>query len=249
VRIEMAKRVFLGLAVVWAATVGVAWPDEAKPGSAAPPEGTKVESLGEQRYRLGGIEFHSGTREIRIPCEVNAKEGVLEYVLVHEQGKRHESLLVTSVSPFQLQIVLNLLRYRAGRGELFDALLPPGPPPPLQPRGEAVEVWVEWETARPHPVNGVILDQSTGEAMEPGPWIFNGSEVIAGKFQAEVEGSILALYRDPLAMFNHPNPRMTDDENWFPLGRFLPEIGHPVTLTLRPALSQEPEPKPKPKTP
>jgi len=233
----MTGRVFMVMAVVWAGAGWTAWPEDAKALAPVPAE-AQVESLGEQRYRLGVIEFHSGTREIRIPCEVNAKEGILEYVLVHEQGKRHESLLTTAVSPYQLQIVLNLLRYRAGRGDLFDGMLPPGPPPPIQPPGEAVEVLVEWETAPAHPVNGVILDQSTGAPMAAGPWVFNGSEVIAGKFQAEVEGSILALYRDPLAMLNSPHTDALDDENWFPMGRFLPEIGHRVILTLRPFVPQ-----------
>lgn len=195
----------------------------------------KVESLGNGRFRLGGIEFDSGTRAIRFPCKVNTKHDVLEYVLVHEQGKVHESLLTTAVSPLQLQIVLKLLSYVQGRGELFDAYLPPGDaPPPPEPLGQTVELWVEWDQKPPMPVNQAIRDRTTGVALERGPWVLTGSEVIKGKFQAELEGSVIALYRDPLAMFNSPHSRMVDDENWFPIDAALPEAGKPVTLTIRP---------------
>lgn len=194
-----------------------------------------VESLGEGRFRLGEIEFHSGTRAIRLPCKVNTKQDVLEYVLVHEQGKVHESLLTTAVSPLQLQIVLKLLNYTQGRGELLDAYLPPGEaPPPREAPGETVELLVEWDRNPVVSLNPVIRDRTTDAPLERGPWILTGSEVINGKFQAEVEGSIIALYRDPLALFNSPHPRMVDDENWFPIEKALPGAGQPVTLTIRP---------------
>ena len=204
-------------------------------GAESDPASPQVESLGEGRFRLGGIEFASGSRAIRIPCLVNNKVDVLEYVLVHEQGKVHESLLTTAVSPLQLQVVLKLLTYTQGRGELLDAFLPPGSPPPAEAAGEAVELWIEWDQQHAHSANLSILDRTTNAPLEPGPWICTGSEVIEGKFQAEVEGSIIALYRDPLAMFNSPHPRMTDDENWVAMGKDLPETGHPVTLVIRPA--------------
>jgi hypothetical protein len=84
------------------------------------------------------------------------------------------------------------------------------------------------------PVNQAIRDRTTGVALERGPWVLTGSEVIKGKFQAELEGSVIALYRDSLAMFNSPHSRMVDDENWFPIDAALPEAGKPVTLTIRP---------------
>ena len=210
-------------------------------GGAAAPElasgsDAKVESLGDGKFRLGLIEFESKARSIRVPCKVDIKQDVLEYVLVHEQGKVHESLLTTAASPLHLQIVLKLLNYGQGKGDLLNSFLPPGTPHPVEKVGEAVEILVESEGRPPRLVNQCILDRTTNAPLEPVPWVCTGSEVIDGKFQAEVEGSIIALYRDALAMFNSPHPRMTDDENWFPVGAELPEAGQPVTLILRPAL-------------
>jgi len=201
----------------------------------APAASPQVESLGQGRFRLGVIEFDSTTRAIRFPCRVNLKEDVLEYVLVHAQGKTHESLLTTEVSPLQLQMALKLLSYAQGKGDLLDAFLAPGEEASPQPAGESVEILIEWDNAPQRPVNGVIRDRTAAGPLEPGPWICTGSEVIDGKFQAEVEGSIIALYRDPFAMFNSPHPRTRDDENWFPIGKELPEVDQPVILTIRPS--------------
>jgi len=199
-----------------------------------PAPAPQVESLGQGRFRLGLIEFDSNTRAIRLPCRVNLKTDVLEYVLVHAQGKTHESLLATEVSPLQLQTVLKLLSYAQGKGDLLDAFLAPGEQASPQPAGESVELLIEWDNAPPRPVNSVIRDRTADAPLENGPWVTTGSEVIDGKFQAEVEGSIIALYRDPLAIFNSPHPRMRDDENWFPIATELPEVDHPVVLTIRP---------------
>ena len=205
-----------------------------------PASDAEVQSLGEGRFRLGEIEFDSGSRSIWLPCTVNTKQDVLEYVLVHEQGKVHESLLTTAVSPLQLQIVLKLLNYRQGKGELLNAYLPPGEtPPPPEPPGEAVELLVEWDEEPPVSVNQTILDRTTNGPLEPTPWILTGSEVINGKYQAELEGSIIALYRDPLAMFNSPHARMVDDENWFAIDIALPKAEHRVVLTIRPSSAKK----------
>ncbi|NOX98302.1 MAG: hypothetical protein GXP30_00950, partial [Verrucomicrobia bacterium] len=84
----------------------------------------KVKSLGDHRYQLGDIIFNGKTREIRFPATMNLEKGLLEYVLVTEEGKMHESLLGTKVRPAQLQIVLKLCHYRDGVGDTFDALYP-----------------------------------------------------------------------------------------------------------------------------
>ncbi|MEM0968119.1 MAG: hypothetical protein AAGJ31_02105, partial [Verrucomicrobiota bacterium] len=65
-------------------------------------------------------------------------------------------------------------------------------------------------------------------------WVWTGSEVRGGRFQAEVEGSIIALYRDALAMLNLKHERAGDDENWFPIEEQMPAVGASVEVILRP---------------
>lgn len=201
----------------------------------SPPAAPLVEEAGENRYRIGEIELDGATREIRFPAVVNQEEGALEYILVKDQGKVHESLLRTGISPAHLQVALKLLRYRAGWGRLFDHLWPPGEAPLREAAGEEVELFVSWEGSEPVPLQKAIRDRGTGEAMDRAPWIFTGSDVIDGEFQAEVEGSIVAIYRDGLAMINSAHPESLNDENWLPVAGVLPPPETKVQVIIRPS--------------
>jgi hypothetical protein len=51
--------------------------------------------------QIGEVTFDPKTRQIRVPCSFNMVEGLLEFALVHENGKIHESLqlhLFTQIS-------------------------------------------------------------------------------------------------------------------------------------------------------
>lgn len=221
------KTIGIGVLVLsWASVLAVA-ADEPSPAPA-------VVQTGENQYRVGTVQLNAVTREIRFPAVINQDQGALEYVLVHESGKVHESLLRTSVSPRELQVALKLLHYRTGPGDLFDKLLPPGKEPVRGEEGEKLDFLVGWGGKPPTPVNRAIQDRGTGKPMEAKPWIFTGSEVIDGVFQAEVEGSIVAIYRDMLAMVNCPDPRALDDENWFPIAGVLPLREAAVEVLIRP---------------
>ncbi|MCB1233446.1 MAG: hypothetical protein KDM91_00055 [Verrucomicrobiae bacterium] len=212
--------------------------------AAKPPEGPRVEKTGEHRYRLGEIDFDAETREIRIPAVVNLREGgPIEYLLVNENGKVHESLLTTKARPLHLQIVLKLLRYRSGEGALFDTFLPEeeqrekieaGEKAPL---GDAVAVTVRWEKAgetRDGPLAPWIFDAGTGAAMTDEPWIVTGSHVSGGTYLAESEGSFIGIYLDQIAILNMSRPGAENDERWGANPAETPEVGQKVAIILKP---------------
>ncbi len=221
--------VFLLLAGVIAGSVGFAQ-EKSKP---------VVKKIGVTRYRLAEIEFDAKTREIFIPVVVNKREGgPMEYILVHENGKVHESILTTKASPLTLQIVLKLLKYQSGNGDVFNLLLPEDERKAKggkkKDRGNLLETAIHWadsETAKL--VNDVILDAKTSEAMSPGGWIYTGSEIDGGNYMAELEGSIIAVYLDTLSMFNMTREGADDDERWGANPDAIPEIGTRGTLVLK----------------
>lgn len=221
------RLVAFSMAMLAGLTIAQAVDEESAPKAA-------VEEIGPNVYRLGAIEFNSKTREITFPALTNAEEGILEYVLVHETGKTHESLLKTAISPTDLQVVFKLLRFQSGKGKLFDGRYPPGELPDPEPRGDAFRVFMTWPGSGEVPVESAIHDFTADAPMAPTQWILNGSEILQGKFMAQVEGSILALYLDPLALCNCDHERAWDDENWFPIKKRIPAYETPVTVILRP---------------
>jgi len=216
---------------------------KAPPGDAekeeVPAPEVSVQKVGETLYRIGEIEFDAKTREIRFPVTVNMNEGgPLEYVLVHERGKVHESILTTSVSPLSLQVAMRLLRYKAGHGDIFDRLLAPEV---LEKeggteadRGDSMIFAFQAEGAETAiPVYEFVIDGERAEAMTPGGWIYTGSVAEDGLFMAEVEGSIIAIYLDHLALFNMSREGADIDERWGARSSAIPEIGTKGTLTIQ----------------
>ena len=94
------------------ATVAMA---QESPPAAAEPAKPSVTKLDGTRYQIGAVTFDEKTREIRFPARVNMTEGLLEYLIVHQNGKVHEALLSTEISPTHLNLALTLLRYRPSR--------------------------------------------------------------------------------------------------------------------------------------
>jgi len=70
--------------------------------------------------------------------------------------------------------------------------------------------------------------------MAPGDWTYTGSVVEDGLFMAEIEGSIIAIYLDHLAVFNMTREGADIDERWGARRSAIPEIGTKGTITIKP---------------
>lgn len=233
----MVRTISVILLLFFSVTSSVAQEELAKEDQSRP----EITKIGDYRYRLAGMTFDSQTREVFIPVTVNMREGgPIEYILVHENGKVHESIFVTKESPYQLQVVLKLLKYNTGKGDVFNRMYPPEV---LEKeggteaeRGDAVQFFFqekgEVETL---PVTAMMLDAKTSAPMTPGSWIITGSKIQDGNFLAEAEGSILAVYLDEISLFNMTRDGADNDERWGAFSKNIPEIGTQGFLILSPS--------------
>ena len=230
-------------------------PPTAEKQPAAPaPDGTKtaapaapvIKPLGGPRYALNGITFNEETRMISLPAVVNMTEGLLEYGLVHEAGKVHESFLSTAISPYDLNVVLLLLSYQPGTS-FFDhsdkragAVLVKNPK--INPAAQ-LSVALEWtdgdgknQTAT---LESLLLNIDQKATLTPGPFTYTGSFLMEdGTFMAKDTGSILAMYADAAALINNPRPGNENDDIWLPDKTKVPAKGTLVTVTLNPAAAK-----------
>ena len=212
-----------------------------------------VEKLDDTRYRIGKVVFDKKNREVRFPTKINMVEGLLEYLVVHQNGKVHESLLTTDVSPTQINLAMTLLRYPASR-ELYPLPSETGgasnnyPDVPADVKaGARVAIDVEWEDngrTRRNPVNEWIQHAVKTTAMPPGPWIYGGSEFFDGKFVPETTGDISAIFVSPAALINYAGDDNRDDTVWLPYPKRVPAEGTNVTVIISPYSSTKPLPKP-----
>src|SRR5437868_4599438 len=89
----------LGWSIVWGTLFCLLGPEEfthAQKGS-APGEEPKllVKEVGPGLFEIGRVRFSKNDRAVRIPVEVNMREGAVEYFLVTTTGKTHESVFRT----------------------------------------------------------------------------------------------------------------------------------------------------------
>ena len=77
-----------------------------------PPAAAGLPDESGDSFTVGKITVDKRARTVRFPAKVNMAEGVLEYLLVTDKGKTHESLLATAVSPYQLNIAMLLIGAR-----------------------------------------------------------------------------------------------------------------------------------------
>jgi hypothetical protein len=212
-----------------------------------------IEKIDASRFRIGGVTFDHKTREIRFPATVNMTEGLLEFIVVHENGKIHESLLITRISPTHLNLAFTLLRYPPSP-ELY--LLPnetggtsgefPEVPPDVK-AGARISIEVEWEDGgktRRFPINDWIQHAVKTTAMPAGPWVYGGSVVYDGQYTPETSGDIAAIFITPSAIINYPGEDNRDDTVWVPFPKRVPAEGTNVTVIIAPYPNHRPLPKP-----
>ena len=163
---------------------------------------------------LGQVKVDARARTISFPAQVNQRAGQVEYLVVHESGKVHESIFKTAVAPKQVHAAALLFSGTNAGGV----------------KVSAIEVsWKDKKVA----VAELILDMGKKRALRETKWAYRGSRLVEGVFLAEREGSIVAVREDRDALVDQDTPDAADDENWEPVTEALPEMGTAVMIVIR----------------
>lgn len=202
-----------------------------------------VQKLDDTRYQVGAVTFDQKTREIRFPTKVNMTEGLLEFLIVHQNGKTHEALLATDISPTHLNLAFTLLRYPPS-AELYPLPNATGglsgnfPVVPDDVKAAArIAIDVEWLVdgkTRRMPINDCIQHAVKTSAMPAGPWVYGGSYFSEGKYVPEIGGDIAAIFSVASALINYPGEDHGDDTVWAVFPDRVPEVGTNVTVIIAP---------------
>jgi hypothetical protein len=213
---------------------------EEKPSDKAAPS---VKKLADGTMQIGEIIFDPMTRQVRVPCTVNMNEGLLEFAVVHENGKIHESLLITKASAMHLNIAMKLLRYVASeelyaiekeRGVLSDQF------PEVEEKvrkAARVNLSIEWQhegKTKKVPISDWIMHTRTTKPMSAEPWVYGGSMMYEGQFVAEQNGDIAAIFVSRGSLFLYPGKDNTNDEMWLANTKRIPPQGTSVFFLIEP---------------
>ena len=193
-----------------------------------------IQQTGTNQFRLGQVEFDKQTRVITLPGRIKVRDQIIEYALVHEQGKAYESLLATDARPMEVHLALLLL------GATPTAVKGDFRQPMEVTSANLLNIEVSWVT------NGMTFQYKLAElitlAEEGGTqlkkqagikgWFYNGSAFDESGFAAQREGSIVALIRDTAALVNNAGSDRDNDHVHRPNEKMLPPTEWPVRIMI-----------------
>ncbi|HEY3864345.1 MAG TPA: YdjY domain-containing protein [Verrucomicrobiae bacterium] len=192
-------------------------------------------------YQIGLVRLDQRRRRVTLPATLNKTNGLMEYFLVTTCGKTHESILKTAAEPFHLHLAMLLLGARGPGSADFPGSPSNGiPGPVIHPSAETIpgdkaSIEVSWKTPEGEtrrPAEDLIYKNDASTNMARGWWIYNGSLIVNNKFLAQMDGSIISLVTDPVALVNYTGPGHDNDLIWEPLPAHLPPPGAPVEVAI-----------------
>ena len=201
--------------------------------AATDPQLVKPEKISENVYKFGNVTLDTNKREITIPGEINKKVGAdtnIEFLACGKLGKTHESILIIDAEPIHILTVLGALELDAGMNLSIEG-------DPRTPTGSSVEIWVEWnqdDKVISRRARELLWNAFKDQPMQETPWIFTGGRLINNQWTAQKFHSIIAVYRDPDSIFNHPLPTGTDDRTYRVNTDVVPPKGTKIRLIVRP---------------
>ena len=173
----------------------------------------KIFSTSTGSYQFGPIDIDQDKREFSFPAVCNQMSGLVEYALVHKDGKTHESLFRTKVSPKLIHAALLLLKEKPQPA--FFKFVEANSSKLIQM--PEIEIMVEWEhngSNHKTSINSMVLNQTDNRELSESGFVFTGSKVVEGTYLAEMDGSIIAVYHDNRATLNSRDLNSTSDDVW-----------------------------------
>ena len=196
-----------------------------------------IRTISPNVLEMGSVRIDKQLRSVTFPVKLNMSKGLMEYFLVTDYGKTHESVLRTEVAPYNIHVAMLLLGARAETNQLTTAPQSTiaNPSKTVLP-GDKISIMVSWTLGGKEihrPAEELVLSREGNSAMKPGGWVYNGSAIWGGAFLAQREGSIASLVTDPSALINYTGPGHDNDHNWTLDTNNLPPFDLPLQVTVQ----------------
>jgi hypothetical protein len=192
-------------------------------------------------FEIGKVKLDQRHRSVTLPAVLEKAKGLMEYFLVTTYGKTHESILKTEAQPYHIHLAMLLLGVDGPGSAEFPGSPTNGVPGPvIHPSketipGNKVAIDVKWNTPQGetrHTAQDLIYKNDSQAVMEQGHWVYNGSLIVNNKFLAQMDGSVISLVTDPVALINNIGPGHDNDLIWEPNTNNLPPPDVPVEVTI-----------------
>ena len=208
----------------------------------------QLKKVDETTYQIGRITIDTLKRSISFDATFEITDTLIEYAIVNPEGKIHEALFITDVRPIHLNIAFKLLGFKENKS-LFRKFVNDLPTAeyntatPEQKAHSYFNISVSWTDAKSknmhsHNINELIRnaqnESTLAQAKTNEIWSYGGSFMHKGKFAAELNKDLIAIFTDRGAVANYAGKGREDDTLWHPVTEKLPLYGTKATITITP---------------
>ena len=172
-----------------------------------PPKAAEpVERLGPNLLRVGNVQVDTSAKEISVRGTVNDVQN-LEFLANTKDGfKAYESALELDTNAINFNLGLILIGLDSAH-----AVVPRRQFDPELPRGDPVEIWIEWGESgsrRRIRAEQLVQDRITKELLTEGPWVYTGSVFTRerGAYLADIDGTLIGFMHTPSPILENPRP-------------------------------------------
>ncbi len=190
-------------------------------------------------YQLNDVVIDTEAGSISFPCLVNMNDGLVEVILCTKEGKLHESLLSTTVTPMEFQTALLLLGLDPVNEEPDD----PAKADPLsnfttiETPGDSVVITLSLQRDGKQvtePIEHFVFDETVKKELGKSTWLFRGPVTHrSGHVIIDPDVTMIATYSDPIALMELNAQSKFNDELFYVNKNKNLIIGEPVTLTIK----------------
>jgi hypothetical protein len=168
-----------------------------------PTEAEPVEKLGKGLFRLGNVRVDTNRKEVSVPGTIN-DVSALEFLANTKGGfKNYESAIEAETSALTFNVALLLIGL-----DTAGVVHPPVDRGPEPPRGQHVEVVVEWDEdgkTRSAAAEELITIEPDNQTLPRAPWIYTGS-VLAPETKtlfADMDGVLIGFMHTRSSVIDH----------------------------------------------
>ena len=179
---------------------------------------------------IGSVTVHRASREVSMPGFVNITEGELEVLISTPAGRNHESLLISEIDPYHLQLALFLVGAKNGtrKPPADDDVASEG-----LAQGSLVDIWIELEGFERFPVEQWLRNRKTNREKDRDGWVFVGSSFTSDRIcLATREGNVVNTWSFGNTILDNPC-KSGDTDDWFEsYSQRMPEFRTPIRIYM-----------------
>lgn len=197
-----------------------------------------LKKINDQVYVLGDIEINLDEGFISFPCTINMTTGLIEVLLCRKEGKVHESLLVTNITPLEFQTAMLLSGFDPVNELPEDStkINLMSPYKTIETPCDSVHLFIEYEQSGKKlkkPAEFFLRDERTKSPLNQGTWLFKGA-VIHQSDHVIVDNNVtmISTYADPVALMELNSSAKLNDELFYVHEGVNLIKGQPVKLII-----------------